>query len=156
MWEAGTALYGEKGDQRVGWVRDKLRAILNSEVGRVIGGLKQTLTKTSLRPSQQAALQKAIPYFENHRHRMDYATYLAKGYPIATGLVEGTCGSLVKDRMEHSGMRWSIRGAQAVLNLRAVKKNHDWEPFWQYYIESEKTRLYDASNVHVDSYTMAA
>lgn len=155
VWEAGTTLYGEKGDQRVDWVRDKLFALLNSDVGRVIGGLKQTLTKTALRPSQQAALQKAITYFENHRHMMDYATYLAKGYPIATGLVEGTCGSLVKDRMEHSGMRWSIRGAQAVLNLRAVKKNDDWESFWQYYIDAEKTRLYGDASI-TNSYPMAA
>jgi hypothetical protein len=155
VWEAGTALYGEKDPQRLGWVRDKLFALLNSEVGRVIGGLKQTLTKTDLRPAQQAALQKAITYFENHRQMMDYTTYLAKGYPIATGLVEGTCGSLVKDRMEHSGMRWSIRGAQAVLNLRTVKQNHDWKQFWQYYINAEKTRLYGDASI-TNSYPMAA
>lgn len=155
VWEAGTALYGEKDPQRVGWVRDKLFALLNSEVGRVIGGLKQTLTKTDLRPSQQHALEKAITYFENHRHMMDYATYLTKGYPIATGLVEGACGALVNDRMAHSGMRWSLRGAQAVLHLRAVKKNNDWEHFWKYSIDAEKTRLYgDASITH--SYPMAA
>jgi hypothetical protein len=157
VWDVGTALYGEKDPQRVGWVREKLVALLHSEVGRVIGGLKQTLTKTDLRPTQQAALHKTITYFENHRHMMDYATYLAKGYPIATGLVEGTCGSLVKDRMEHSGMRWSIRGAQAVLALRAVKQNHDWDQFWQYHIASEKARLYgDSSTVHTESYPKAA
>lgn len=155
VWDAGTALYGEKDPQRVAWVRDKLLSLLHSEVGRVIGGLKQTLTKTELRPAQQMALQKAITYFENHRHMMDYATYLANGYPIATGLVEGTCGSLVKDRMEHSGMRWTIRGAQAVLDLRAVTQNHDWESFWQYYLDSEKTRLYGEASAE-DSYPMAA
>ena len=53
---------------------------------------------------------------------MHYDVYLHKGYPIATGVVEGTCGSLVKDRMEQSGMRWSIDGAQAVLAQRAVMK----------------------------------
>jgi hypothetical protein len=150
VWAVGTALYGEKSDQRVAWVREKLLSILNSEVGRVIGGLKQILTKTELRPAQKQALEKAISYFENHRHMMDYASYLAKGYPIATGLVEGACGSLVKDRMEQSGMLWSIRGAQSVLDLRAVKKNNDWETFWPFYIASEKNRLY------ADSYRMAA
>ena len=73
---------------------------------------------------------------------MDYATYLEKGYPIATGTVEGTCGSLVKDRMEHSGMRWSIAGAQAVLAQRAVVKNGDWDDFWRYLIDAERKRLY--------------
>jgi hypothetical protein len=155
VWDAGTALYGEKDPQRVVWVRDKLLSLLRSGVGRVIGGLKQILTKTALRPAQQMVLQKAITYFENHRHMMDYATYVANGYPIATGLVEGTCGSLVKDRMEHSGMRWTIRGAQAILDLRAVKQNHDWESFWQYYIASEKTRLYGETSPG-DAYPMAA
>lgn len=150
VWEVGTALHGEKGAARVEWVREKLLALLRGEVGRVIGGLKQMLTKNELRVSQQTALKKAISYFENHRHMMDYASYLAQGYPIATGLVEGTCGSLVKDRMEQSGMQWSLRGAQAVLDLRAVKKNDDWEALWQFQIQSENHRLY------ADSYRKAA
>ena len=87
-------------------------------------------------------LKKTITYFDNHRHMMDYATYLKKGYPISTGVVEGTCGSLVKDRMEQSGMRWSIDGAQAVLVQRAVVKNGDWNDFWNFYIDSERDRLY--------------
>jgi hypothetical protein len=73
---------------------------------------------------------------------MAYDIYLEKGYPIATGLVEGTCGSLVEDRMEQSGMRWSIAGAQAVLEQRAVVKNNDWEDFWAFYIDMETLRLY--------------
>lgn len=145
VWDVGTALHGEKGEARVVWVREKLLSILQGEVGRVIGGLKQTLTKTKLRSSQKKALEKAITYLENHRHMMDYASYLAKGYPIATGIVEGTCGSLVKDRMEQSGMRWSIRGAQSVLELRAVKQNNDWNQLWQFHILSEQNRLYPAT-----------
>ena len=150
VWDVGTALHGEKGEGRVTWVREKLLALLRSEVGRVIGGFKQMLTKNELRPSQQTALKKAVSYFENHRHMMDYASYLAKGYPIATGLVEGACGSLVKERMEQSGMHWSRCGAQAVLDLRAVKKNNDWEAFWQFHVAAEQKRMY------ADSYKIAA
>ena len=73
---------------------------------------------------------------------MRYDIYLEKGYPIATGVIEGTCGSLVKDRMERSGMRWSIDGAQAVLAQRAVVKNGDWNDFFTYYIDKERDRLY--------------
>lgn len=142
LWDVGTALFGEKGPQRVIWVKDKLLAIVQSKVGRVIGGLKQIITKNDRGPAQLRALRSAITYFENHRHMMDYATYLEKGYPIATGLVEATCGSLVKDRLDLSGMHWGIRGSQAVLDLRAVKKNNDWDRFWAFYMESEKSRLY--------------
>lgn len=155
VWDVGTALYGEKSSARPGWVREHLLALLESRVNEVIEEFQQTLTTPDLRPAQRHALQKAITYFANHRHRMDSATYLEKGYPIATGLVEGTCNSLVKDRMEQSGMRWSIAGAQTVLDLRAVKQNGDWEAFWQFHIADQRKRLYgDAPSV--PSYTLAA
>ena len=142
VWEAGTALHGEGTPERNAWVEEKLRAVLNSRVGRVIGGMRQMRAKGRLKPAQERALEKAITYFSNHRHMMDYATYLAKGYPIGTGLVEGHCNSLVADRMECSGMRWSIAGADAMLQQRAVKQNDDWDAFWAYRTSSEKDRLY--------------
>lgn len=146
LWEAGTALYGEKGKERTPWVREHALAILEGRVGRVIGGLKQILTKQQeLRSSQKKALERAITYFENHGDMMAYDRYLAAGYPIATGLIEGTCGSLIKDRADRSGSRWSSEGVQAVLNLRAVTKNGDWDEYWTYYMASEHERLYDRS-----------
>lgn len=92
LWDAGTVLHGEKGKGRNHWVREHALVILEGRVGRVIGGLKQILTKQKLRSSQERVLKKVITYFENHRHMMRYDEYLAEGYPIATGLIEGTCG----------------------------------------------------------------
>ena len=114
LWDLGTALYGEKGALRIDWIKEKLYTLLEGKVGYLIGGLRQRLTKNQerLTPPQKKALEKTITYFENHRHMMHYHVYLQKGYPIATGVVEGTCGSLVKDRMEQSDMRWSIHGAR--------------------------------------------
>jgi hypothetical protein len=142
LWDAGTVLYGEKGKGRNPWVREHALVILEGRVGRVIGGLKQILTKQKLRSSQERVLKKVITYFENHRHMMSYNEYLAEGYPIATGLIEGTCGSLIKDRVDRSGSRWSKKGVQAVLNLRAVMKNGDWDAYWDYYMAKEHERLY--------------
>ncbi len=142
VWEVGTALHGETGAQRVSWVEDKLRALLRGDVGRVIGGFKQRLTKGGVTDKQAAALTKTITYFTNHRHMMAYDEYLAKGYPVATGLIEGLCNSLVNNRMEQSGMRWSLEGAEAMLKQRAVKKNGDWDNFWSYRIDAERQRLY--------------
>ena len=145
VWEVGTALYGERNPQREAWVEDKLRALLQGKVGRVIGGLKQMATKNRLTASPAKAVRKAVTYFTNHRHMMDYATYLAKGYPIGTGQIEGACGCLVKDRMENSGMRWAIAGAEAMLEQRAVKLNGDWHDFWSYYSDTQRDRLYPAT-----------
>jgi len=105
LWEAGTALHGEKGQARLPWVRKKLVDILNGKVGYVIGGLKQMKIKRKLNKSKTKTLQKVITYFTNHKHMMKYDEYLEKGFPIGTGVIEAACGSLVKDRMEGSGMR---------------------------------------------------
>lgn len=142
LWAAGTALHGEKGAGRTLWVREHALAILEGRVGRVIGALKQILTKQNLRTHQVRALQTAVTYFGNHKHMMHYDRYLSLGYPIATGLIEGTCGSLIKDRADLSGSRWSSVGIQAVLNLRAVMKNGDWDDYWGYCMRAEHERLY--------------
>jgi len=149
VWEAATAIYGEKNSQRLPWVRKKLLALLNGQRGYVIGSLKQIISKRNLSVSKVKTLNKVITYFTNHRHMMKYDQYLARGYPIGTGVIEAACGALVKNRMERSGMRWSRAGAQAMLNQRAVKINGDWQQFWQMYIEKEKTRLY-ASDYNYD------
>lgn len=144
VWEVGTALHGERGAGRIPWVRRITLKLLRGQVGRVLGGWRQMLTKRGkrLRAGQKRALTKAIGYLERHQHLMHYDQWLAQGFPIATGVVEGACGALVKDRTDGSGMRWTRAGAQAVLNLRAVKKNGHWDAFWKYHIQREKERCY--------------
>lgn len=142
LWDAGTALHGERARERIPWVRKYALKMLQGNIGYVIGGLRIRMAKKKLKPAQLNALTKSITYFDNHKHMMRYDYYLAAGYPIATGLVEGTCGSLIKDRADRSGSRWSSAGAQAVLNERAIMKNGDWEAFWQYHMKTEKERLY--------------
>jgi hypothetical protein len=70
-------------------------------------------------------------YFEGHLRRMQYDAYLAAGSPIATGVIEGACRHLVKDRLERSGMRWTQAGAQALLNLRSLRQSSHWDQFHQ-------------------------
>jgi len=142
VWEAGTAIYGEKNPTRQQWVREKLLDILDGKIGYVIGALKQIKNKNKFCKSKLDTLKKVIRYFTNHKHMMKYNEYLHKGYPIGTGVVESACGSLVKSRMERNGMRWSIEGAQAMLQLRAVTRNKDWKHFMNYYIKEQKNLLY--------------
>jgi hypothetical protein len=122
LWKAATALLGETNAERERWVYDRLLLLLESRLEEVIAEL-------ALIEAPPKAILAAVGYFQNHQHMMDYKRYLACGYPVSTGLVEGSCGHLVKDRMEGSGMRWSRAGAQHVLDLRAVDKNGDWEDF---------------------------
>lgn len=145
LWQVANTLYGEKNPQGQQWVYDHLLSILKGKVGRVIGGLKQSLSKQKLKKSQQKVLEEAIRYFKNHKKWMQYDRYLQAGYPIGTGVVESSCGHTVKDRMEGTGRRWSLDGAEATLLLRSVYTSSDWDAFWYSHMSKEKDRLYDGT-----------
>lgn len=83
-----------------------------------------------------------IRYYENNRQHMRYDEYLAAGYPIGSGVAEGACRHLVKDRLEGTGMRWTVNGAQAMLSLRAIHLNGDWDALIKHHMETEQTTLY--------------
>jgi hypothetical protein len=124
----------------------QLRAILEGRIGRVIGALRQMAKKRKLKKSELEKLERHLGYFENNRDHMRYDEYLAQGYPIGSGVVEGACRHLVKDRMECTGMRWCVDGAQAIQDLRAVYLNDDWDAFQAHMIRHEQNRLYPNRN----------
>ncbi len=111
-------------------------------MGRVVGGLKQMAKKHGLRGARLTELRQVIGYLHNNRRLMKYDEYLAAGYPIGSGVVEGACRHLVKDRMERTGMRWRISGAQAMLDLRSVWINDDWAAFHRHRRQAEQRELY--------------
>ena len=120
----------------------QFRRILEGRIGRVIGAFRQMAVKRKLKRRALEKLEEHLAYFENNRDRMKYDEYLQQGFPIGSGVVEGACRNLVKDRMERTGMRWRTSGAQAILDLRAVYLNGDWSSFHQYLIRREQKRLY--------------
>jgi hypothetical protein len=145
LWLAANALFPAESPEGRAWVQSKLTAILQGQVGYVIGALKIISGKRRLSQSKRKALADATRYFTNHRRWMRYDEYLAAGLPISTGVVESACGSLVKPRMEGSGRRWSVIGAEAVLALRSLKKSHgnDLREYWPFRAEQERCRLYE-------------
>jgi hypothetical protein len=142
VWKAGNALHGEGTAETKRWVYHHLLSVLRGHVGRVIGGLKQTLNKRTLKAGQRKVLQDTIRYFDNHRQWMHYDEYLQSGYPIGSGVVESTCAHTVKDRMEGTGRRWSIDGAESTLLLRSVYTSGDWDAYWNSHMKQERKRLY--------------
>jgi hypothetical protein len=120
----------------------QFRRILEGRIGRVIGAFRQMAVKRQLKPGPLQKLEAHLAYFESNRDRMKYDEYLEQGFPIGSGVVEGACRNLVKDRMERTGMRWQTSGAQAVLDLRAIYLNDDWSKFHNYLIRREQKRLY--------------
>ena len=106
----------------------------------MIGPL-QRKSKT-LKKTKRENLDKLLNYLRNNKQYMMYDTYLARGYPIGSGVVEGTCRHLVRDRMEGTGMRWEIEGAQAMLNTRSAYVNGEWGNLIEFRIQEEQECLY--------------
>ncbi len=142
LWTAGTALYGETDPHRAEWVKTQALDILASHAPAVIERLEAPAR--TLAPESQAAkaLRREAGYLQRNLPFMDYARYLKNGWPIGTGVVEGACRHLVKDRMELSGMRWTVAGAEALLALRAVNENGDWEAFHRFRRQRRHKQLY--------------
>lgn len=140
VWDCANAVLGESSNLRTNWVQEMLEDLLNSKTKKVIKDLEKIVAKTKLSKSKKEKVQKAITYFTNHQHKMDYKTYIEKGYPVSSALVESNCKHLVKDRMELSGMRWSSTGAQNMMDMRAVKLNGDLPDFINF-IEEQNRKI---------------
>jgi PAS domain-containing protein len=142
LWEAAYLFHPEGSDEAAAFVRERLLRVLRGKAGAVIGGLRQMATKRRLNSAKLQKLEAHCKYLEKNLSRMRYDKYLAAGYPIASGVIEGACRYVVKDRMERAGMRWAIPGAQAMLDMRTTYVNGQWEGFHNYRITREKQRLY--------------
>jgi hypothetical protein len=145
LWQAAHVFHREGSRQAEQFVTHHLRLLLEGKVGYVIGRLKRLRHEHALCGSRRRTVSAAIGYYENNRRHMRYDEYLAAGYPIGSGVAEGACRHVVKDRLEQTGMRWTVNGAQAMLHLRAIYLNGHWNDFVNYRIHTEQTTLYRRS-----------
>ena len=143
LWEVANSLLGETNEQRAEWVAAKTLQMLSGETEQVITEFRRLAQQPKRSVSQREKLTKTANYFERNLPYMDYPTYLAKGWPIASGVIEGACRHFVKDRFELSGMRWIQKGAENLLHLRAVAENDDWDAYHNFRKRQRHTRLYD-------------
>ena len=142
LWRAAHLFHPEGSADAAQFVRQRVQRILKGEVRSVITGLRRMATVSGLRGRKRKQLEEICRYFETNRDRMQYHEYLAAGYPIATGVIEGACRHLVKDRLERTGMQWVMEGAQAMLDLRSIHLGDQWNEFQAFRIRQENERLY--------------
>lgn len=142
LWAAAYVFHPEASPQAETFVRERALRILRGQVSGVVQGLRQMATKHRLQGTRRKTLLDVAGYLYRNRQRMRYDRYLAHGWPIASGSVEGACKNLVKDRMERSGMRWTLDGAEAMLRLRAIHLSGDFDDYWQFHVQQDQQRLY--------------
>lgn len=142
LWRVGHALHAEGSPDAVAFVRERADRILHGQVSQVVKGFRSTVTKRGLKGQKAKTITEVANYLYANRERMRYDLYLKRGWPIASGAVEGACKCLVRDRFERSGMRWTPAMAEAMLKLRAVYLSDDWDAYWKWHVEQDQVRLY--------------
>jgi len=142
LWQAAHVFCKEGSDEVEQFMRERLLKVLQGKAPLVVRGLREMATKRKLTGAKKRTLARVCSYLEQNYERMHYGEYLTRGYPIASGAVEGACRHLIKDRMERAGMHWTPHGAQAMLDVRSTWVNGDWESYQTYYQQRETARLY--------------
>ena len=142
LWKAAYALHPEAAEEREAWVMDRAQAVLEGRAQEVAVGLRRAATRKRLSQSEREPVDKAADYLANNQARLPYAQALEQGLPIATGVIEGACRHLVKDRMDITGARWGLERAEAILKLRSLKISGDLDAYLKFHFYQEHKRHY--------------
>lgn len=142
LWQAAHVFHKEGSKEAEHFVRDRVLRVLQGKAAGVIRGLREMATKQGISGGKKKTITTVCGYLQANMERMRYNEYLKAGYPIASGVVEGACRHLVKDRMERAGMHWTVPGAQAMLDVRSIQVSGLWGEYQEYRTQSEAERLY--------------
>lgn len=140
LWKAGRVFHPESGPEIEGWVRHRLLAVLNGKAGLMAGGMRRSATLKKLDDKTREPVDVCATYLLNKSPYLHYDQYLCQGFPIATGVIEGACRHLVKDRLEITGAKWRLPSAEAVLRLRALRSSKDFDEYWAFHEACEYKR----------------
>lgn len=141
LWGAGTALHGEGTPESQAWVTERLRALLEGkDISQLAAGMRRSATMRNLSKTRRKPVEKCANYLRKYADFMKYDQAIAAGLPISTGVIEGACRYLVRDRMDITGARWSVDGAEAVLRLRALRASGDFDEYWRFHEARELRR----------------
>lgn len=144
LWKAGRVFHPQSGPELEMWVAQRFHEILRGKAGLVAGGMRRSATKRDLSTDDRKPVDTCARYLLNLKNYLHFNRYLDQGLPIATGVIEGACRHLVKDRMDVTGARWSLSGAEAVLRLRALRSSNDFDEYWMFHEQCEYERNHKA------------
>ncbi len=140
LWKASHVFYKEGDPLCEQFVSDRLLRVLLGQSSQVAKGIRNMATDRGLSKEKLKAVDTCASYLLKYKEYLQYDKYLAQGLPIATGVIEGACRYLVKDRMDITGARWGLAGAEAVLRLRSLRVSGDFDEYWSYHEKMEQER----------------
>ncbi|MEK7699126.1 MAG: ISKra4 family transposase [Planctomycetota bacterium] len=148
LWKASRVLNEETSKEAEEWVSHRLYEVLNGKCSDVAGGIRRSATLRGIPESKREPIDKCADYLINKSSYLKYDEYLRLGYPIATGVIEGACRYLIKDRLDITGARWSLSGAEVILKLRSLRASGDFDEYWAFHEKKELERNH--TNKYVD------
>ena len=140
VWKAAFAIHGDGHPDTQRWVSQRLLEILRGNSSDVAAGMRRSATLRGMRTADRMAVDDCADYLLKYRPYLRYHEYLAVGLPISTGVIEGACRHLIKDRMDITGACWGLPGAEAVLKLRAIRSSGDLNAYWAFHEAAEWNR----------------
>lgn len=140
LWTAGFALHADGDPATQRWVSERLLEILRGKSSEVAAGMRRSATLRRMKTSDRAAIDDCADYLLKYRPYLHYNEYLATGLPISTGVIEGACRHLVKDRMDITGACWGLKSAEAVLKLRSLRASADFDEYWALHEKADYLR----------------
>ena len=143
VWKAAGSFFYPGDPEARAWVKDQAAKILNGKAHDVQAGIRRRATRYGYSTKEREGADACASYLENKKDYLDYPAFLAAGWPVASGLIEGAARWLIKDRMEVTGARWGLDGAEAVLKLRALVGNGDFDDYFAFHLQQEKQRNHD-------------
>jgi hypothetical protein len=143
LWKAAYCFHPAGTKEAEDWVQQRLLGLLQGQTaGYLAKGMRRNATARGLSAKDRKSVDDCARYLVNHTRLLRYDRALRDGLPIATGVIEGACRYLVRDRMDRTGARWSLAGAEAVLRLRALVTNGDFDDYWRFHLEREQERTH--------------
>ena len=157
LWEVGRLFYAEGSAELSRWVEELEELLYKGHVRTLLRRLEQEMREVSPRgpgtKEKRGSLKKVIDYLEDRVKLMDYGRLRKEDLVIATGVVEGAARYVVGERLDNSGMRWLEERAEAVLLLRCIEVNGDWESFMRWSQEQRNRELERGQVVQIRSKT---
>ena len=136
IWMAGECLYPEGSDELKAWMKRQKKRLYGGQETLIVAELRAALEATPRtgpgNKGRRTRLTNALNYLEKRLDKMNYADLIVKDMEIGSGMVEGAIKNLIGKRCDHGGMRWIKERAEAVVQLRCIEANGDWESFMSF------------------------
>src|SRR6266496_124807 len=142
IWKAAWSFFDPGDPAAEDWVADQAVKLLSGKARDVAAGIRRRATRYGYSTAERKGADEAGAYLTSKTPYLRYDHALQAGWPIATGTIEGACRHLVKDRLEVTGARWGLTGAEAILTLRALVANGDFNAYWAHHLKQEHQRVH--------------